>query len=88
MDDKIIDRVFSELDNHSSRLVDLSEIVHANAAILGMVSKLVVAIILFIVITSLGTFYNYFTKGPVLYHRQIIPIEKGVVPGDQSRGGS
>jgi len=75
MEGKIIDRIFTELDTHSKRLVDLSEIVHANAAILGLVTKLVVAIIMFIVITSLGALYNHFKSTQVLYHRQIAPIE-------------
>ena len=78
MDDKLIERVFSELDSHSKRLVDLSQIVHANAAILGLVSKMVVAIIMFIVITSLGTLYNHFKNSTVLYHKQIAPIEKDI----------
>ncbi len=76
MEGKIIDRIFTELDNHSKRLVDLSEVVHANAAILGLVTKLVVAIIMFIVITSLGTLYSHLKSQPtVLYHRPIPPVE-------------
>jgi len=51
MEEKVIDRIFSELDTHSKRLVDLSEVVHSNAAVLGIVTKLVVSIIIFIVIT-------------------------------------
>ncbi|MCP4366796.1 MAG: hypothetical protein GY797_01590 [Deltaproteobacteria bacterium] len=87
MEEKVIDRIFTELDNHSKRLVDLSEVVHANAAILGLVTKLVVAIILFIVITSLGALYNHFKASPVLYHRQIAPVEKSVHPsGDTGNG--
>lgn len=80
MDDRIIDRIFTELDSHSKRLVDLSEVVHANAAILGLVSKLVVAIIMFIVITSLGALYNHFltANNTVLYHKQIAPVEKDI----------
>jgi hypothetical protein len=90
MDDKLIDRVFTELDTHSKRLVDLSEVVHANAAILGLVTKLVVAIIMFIVITSLGTLYNHFKTSTVLYHRQIAPIESdlttyGITPDPPDR---
>ena len=79
MEDKIVDRIFTELDTHSKRLVDLSEVVHANAAILGLVTKLVVAIIMFIVITSLGALYNHFKQqSPVLYHRQIAPFESSM----------
>lgn len=79
MEGKIIDRIFTELDNHTKSLVDLSKIVHANAAILGLVTKLVVAIILFIVTISLGTLYNYFKpQSQILYHRQIAPIESNL----------
>ena len=82
-EDRIIDRIFKELDTNSKRLVDLSEIVHTNAAILGIVTKLMVTLILFIVITSLGAFYNYF-KSPVLYHRQIAPINQPYIDGDKN----
>ena len=80
MDDKLIDRVFSELDTHSKRLVDLSEAVHTNAGILGIVTKLVVAIIIFVVITSLGVFYSHFktVSNLALYHRQIAPITDNI----------
>jgi len=76
MEKTIIERIFSELDSHSTRLVALSEIVHSNAAILGLVTKLVVSIIIFIVVTSLGAMYNHYTKpDPVLYHRTQPPVE-------------
>ena len=76
MDDRLIDRAFTELDNHSKRLVELSEVVHTNAAILGIITKMVVGITMFIVITSIGVLYNHFKKpSTVLYNRQIAPIE-------------
>ena len=76
MEAKIIDRIFTELDNHTNRLVAMSEVVHANAAILGLVSKLVVGIIMFIIITSLGTLYSHFKqKQQPIYNRQIAPVE-------------
>ncbi len=90
MEGKIIDRIFTELDNHTKRLVDLSEVVHANAAVLGLVTKLVVAIIVFIVITSLGTLYNHLKQTPVLYHRPIAPFESsmdGLNNRDNNKGG-
>lgn len=59
MDDRLIDRIFSELDIHSERLVALSKIVHTNAAILGVVTKLIICIISFLVVTSLGSLYKY-----------------------------
>lgn len=86
MDDKLIDRIFSELDVHSKRLVDLSEVVHANAAILGLVTKLVVGIILFIVVTSIGVLYNHL-KSPPLYNRQIAPIENDISTYGLKSGG-
>lgn len=79
MDDRLIDRVFTELDNHSKRLVDLSEVVHANAAILGLVTKLVVGIIMFIIITSLGALYSHLKEEKqVLYNRPIAPIGQDI----------
>jgi len=88
MEGKIIDRIFTELDNHTKRLVDLSEVVHANAAILGLVTKLVVAIISFIVITNLGALYNHFKAPPVvLYHKPIAPFERSV-DGLNNRDGN
>jgi len=58
MDDRLTDRIFSELDAHAKRLVDLSKIVHANAATLGIVTKLIISIIIFIVITGVGIMYE------------------------------
>jgi len=77
MDDRIIDRVFQELDINSNRLIDLSRLVHTNAGILGVVTKLVVGIILFLLVTSIGALYGYMKKDPsaVLYHREDAPIE-------------
>ncbi len=90
MEGKIIDRIFTELDNHTKRLVDLSEVVHANAAILGLVTKLVVAIIVFIVVTSLGTLYSHLKQPTVLYHKPIAPFESsmhGLNNRDNNKGG-
>jgi len=58
MEDRLIDRVFTELDNHSKRLEDLAEIVHTNAATLSLVSKLVVGIIIVMFGAGASTVYS------------------------------
>lgn len=81
MDDRLIDRIFSELDTQSERLVALSKIVHTNAAVLGIVTRLTICIITFLIVTSLGTLYKYLND-PVENTKTIIPIiqtEKKVI---------
>ena len=61
MDDKLLDRIFTEIDNNtkrseslSKRLEEISKIVYSHATSLGLVTKLVIVIITFLTITGLG----------------------------------
>lgn len=58
MDDRTVSRLFTELDNQTVRLEGLTEIVHTNAAVLGIVTKLVVGIICIIFSTGATIVYK------------------------------
>lgn len=75
MDNKLIDRIFVEMDCNSKGLVELSKVVHSNAAILGIIAKLVVAIILFITVTCIGAMYKYAKDSPTVHSKPYV-IEK------------
>ena len=60
MDDKLLDRIFTEIDNNtkrseslSKRLEEISKIVYSHATSLGIVTKLVIIIITFLVLSGL-----------------------------------
>jgi len=87
MDDRLTDRIFSELDAHAKRLVDLSKIVHANAATLGIVTKLIISIIIFIVITGIGIMYEQLKP---IVSIGVNSTTYGIttdLPDDQDKGG-
>ena len=58
MDDRTVSRLFTELDSQTVRLENLAEIVHTNAAVLGIVTKLVVGIICIIFSTGVTVVYK------------------------------
>lgn len=64
-DDLLINRIFKELDSNSERLEKLSKIVHTNAGILSVVTKWIVAIIVFGTITAVGAMYTTINKKEV-----------------------
>jgi hypothetical protein len=94
VDDRLIDRIFSELDSHAKRLVDLSRIVHANGATLGLVTKLVISIIIFIVVTSIGIMYDHSKPTSTIVHSNQIETDStayGIVtdpPDSPKKGGN
>lgn len=71
-----MDRIFVELDGHTDRLITLSEIVHKNAGILGIVTKLVVGIMLVFLATVSTVLYNHNSskENPVQYQKNS-PVE-------------
>ena len=73
MDDLLIGRVFTELDNHSKRLEDLAEIVHTNAATLSIVTKLVVALIIIVAGSTVNLVYTNITK-----HREPVALTRHI----------
>ena len=64
MEDRLIGRVFTELDNHSKRLEDLSEVVHTNAATLSLVSKLVVGLIIIMLGAGASSLHTSLSSTP------------------------
>lgn len=83
-EDFIFDRIFTELDLSSKSLVELSKIVHSNAAILGIVVKIVIGIILFLCVTSTGVLYTYVKDE----NQKPAPIERPVAPKENQKGGA
>jgi len=62
MTQKFIDRLFVELDNNAAKLEKLTEIVYMNSNSISFLKKLILIIITFIIITSLGIAFDAFTK--------------------------
>jgi len=58
MTQKFIDRIFIEIDNNSTRLEKLAKIVYTNSTDIGFLKKLLIIIISFIIVTSLGVIYK------------------------------
>ena len=58
MTQKFIDRIFTEIDNNSTRLEKLAALVYGNSANIGFLKKLIMIIISFIIISSLGILYK------------------------------
>jgi len=69
MDDRITNRVFAELDNHSKRLEALAEIVHTNAATLSLVTKLVVGVIIVLFGAGATSVYTMINPNVPGYHK-------------------
>ena len=79
MDEKLIDHMLTCLDDHSQQLVDLSKVVHTNAGTLGLISKITVGVVTFIIVTSLGFWFT--VKKPAdssIIHNHREPTEQVV----------
>lgn len=62
-EDKLIDRIFTELDRNTGNIEKLSKVVYTQSSTLSLVTKIVVLIISFLIITSLTVLYDKFS-GP------------------------
>lgn len=75
MDKRLIDRIFEDIDknterseNLSMRIGELSILVYSHATSLGIVTKLVIAIIIFLIISSLTIIIKETQDTPVIDH--------------------
>lgn len=57
-EDKLLDRVFAELDRNTTNIEKLSKVVYTQSSTLSLVTKIVVVIITFLIITSLTILYD------------------------------
>lgn len=57
-EDKLLDRVFAELDRNTTNIEKLSKVVYTQSSTLSLVTKIVVIIITFLIITSLTILYD------------------------------
>jgi hypothetical protein len=54
MDDRLLERLFSELDAATSRIDQLAKVVYTNASALGILTKIVLGTILAVVGATIG----------------------------------
>jgi hypothetical protein len=54
MDDRLLERLFSELDAATSRIDQLAKVVYTNASALGILTKIVLGTILAVVGATVG----------------------------------
>jgi len=57
-----IDRIFIEIDNNSTRLEKLAKAVYTNSTDIEFLKKLLIIVISFIIVTSLGIIYKTATE--------------------------
>lgn len=86
MDPLIVNRVFDEIDQMGTKMEKLSIISYQNSATLGILSKLVILIIGFLVIVGVTATYNMVSKTVPHTHKQesfvkektrVYPLTKG-----------
>lgn len=59
MDSRLIDRLFEELDSNSAKTETLSELVYKSTAAVSLLTKLVIGVFIFIIISSIGVVTKY-----------------------------
>jgi hypothetical protein len=64
MDPIMTDRIFNELDSQGAKMEDLSKITYENSATLGIVSKLVIMIMGFLIVAGVTATYDYVKPTP------------------------
>lgn len=65
MDAKLIDRIFGEIDKNCTKIEALSRLVYENATTLTHTARLVMIIITFLIISSLGVLYQAIKPPPI-----------------------
>lgn len=68
---KIIDRIFTELDRNTGNIEKLSKVVYTQSSTLSLVTKIVVIIITFLIVTSLTILYNSFSDNSLKSDKEI-----------------
>lgn len=90
MDDKMMDRLFDQIDLNAAKVENLSRIVHENATTLGILSKIVIFIILTILSGAIALGWNSLStkkSSPPNYY--IVPTkEQNNEKGESKNGNS
>ena len=55
---ELIERLMTELDSQASFNVKIAEMTYQHAAVIGIITKLVIALFIFITITAFGVIYT------------------------------
>ena len=74
---KLIDRIFTELDRNTDNVEKLSKIVYTQSSTLALLNKIVLLIITFLIITSLTILYNNVSNVKTKHeHEKVSQISK------------
>ena len=57
-EDRTIDRIYAELDRNTDNIEKLSKVVYTRSSTLALVTKIVMIIITFLIVTSLAIIYD------------------------------
>jgi len=57
-EDRTIDRIYAELDRNTDNIEKLSKVVYTQSSTLALVTKIVMLIITFLIVTSLAIIYD------------------------------
>ena len=70
MDPLMVNRIFDEIDQQGDKMESLSKITYENSATLGILSKLVILIITFLIIAGLTASYNMISTKVLQDHQK------------------
>ena len=57
-EDRTLDRIYAELDRNTDNIEKLSKVVYTQSSTLALVTKIVIIIITFLIVTSLAIIYD------------------------------